>query len=102
MELDLRPVQECVEFYKNTMGTEKELIATWKRQPGAPKIYRPKRGVHLVDWPEFLDYVEDIALPTAEQKRQRRGVIRRAGEPTGVRRQRVRLLRGRRDISESC
>ena len=97
---DRRPIEDCVEFYQNTM-TAKELVDLWRRQPGAPKLYRPKRGVYFVDWPEFLDYDENTALPTAEQKAQTRKVIRRAAEPTGVRRQRVRLLPKRRDTSAS-
>ncbi len=34
---DLRPIEECVEFYKNAV-TKEELVKLWKRQRGAPKL----------------------------------------------------------------
>ena len=96
---DLRPVEECAEVVRDM--TPKQLVTLWKRQRGAPKLVKIKPGVYRVEWTQFLDWLEDRTLPTAEQRAQRRRVIQRAGGRNGARRPSVRLLPGRRGISAS-
>ncbi len=97
---DLRPVEECAEVVRDM--TPKQLVTLWKRQHGAPKLVKIKPGVYRVDWTEFLDWLEDRTLPTAEQKKQRRAVIRRAAFAPAARPRPVRSDHSPRGNAESC
>lgn len=88
---DLRPLQECAEFAKIDRATLRELIRTRR---GTPTMITLKRGVDLVVWPEFLDWLNRSRVSGPE----REAVLDRC-RPTkdeAARRRRVRVSDQRR------